>query len=105
MITFTVSYARVNEREATQGGTTRHGFIDQDVSLHGALAAVRDNTPAASERISVWASDSEPHTSRWVSVENEEYETGDNVTLSVHFPRNTTAASRARLVRLLQVTL
>lgn len=98
---FNVTYERIDESESTAGDTTRRGFLDHDLTLAGALLAIHRDTPAASENRGSYASDSEPRGARWYSVEIEEWESGDHVTYSVHFPSNTTPASRARLCRVL----
>lgn len=102
---FDVTYARFDDREAIAGGTTRHGFLDRELSLADAVRAIRCDTPAASETCGSYASDSELCRARWYSIESAEWETGDNVTYSVHFPDNTTPASRARLCRVLACKL
>lgn len=98
---FNATYARVNDSEATAGGTARHGFLDRDLPLRDAIKAAHDDTPAASEARGTWPDCSDPRATRYVSTESTEWETGDDVTYSIHFPANTTSASRARLCRLL----
>jgi hypothetical protein len=102
MKTFNVSYTRFNEREATQGGTDRYGFVDQDLTLREALQTVLHETPAMSETRGTYADSSEPRLARSVSAEMNCWEDGDDLTLTIHFPHNTTPSSAARLVRLIQ---
>lgn len=101
MVTFDVTYERVNDFEAAHGGTTRYGFLDEGLTLHDAIAAVRQDMPSASESRGSYASGSPHQYARWFSVENNEWESGDSVTYSIHFPENTTNASRTRLCRVL----
>lgn len=98
---FTVTYARYNEREAQAGGTARHGIEDSGLCLRDAIHAAQQVPSRASETRGTYASDSNPSAARWVTCDYLEYETGDSVEASIHFPRNTTPASRARLVRML----
>lgn len=102
---FSVTYERVNDREAMAGGTARHGFLERNLSLADTVRAIHRNMPAASETRGAYASDSDTHCARWYSVESAEWGTGDNVTYSVHFPDNTRPASRARLCRVLACKL
>lgn len=98
---FTVTYARWNDSEAQAGGTARHGIEDSGLCLRDAIHAAQQVPSRASETRGTYASDSTPSAARWVTCESIEYETGDSVEASIHFPRNTTPASRARLVRML----
>lgn len=98
---FSVSYERVNDREAMQGGTARYGLIDSNLTLRDALRSANNEVSLASEHRGAYASDSDPEHARWISYEYWEYETGDSVTISIHFPPRTTPASRRRLVALL----
>jgi hypothetical protein len=101
MITFDVTYTRVNEREAEQGGTDRHGMEDTGLRLWEAIKAAHNVASHASEACGTYASGSDPRAARWMTCESLEWETGDSVEASIHFPANTTPASRARLVRVL----
>jgi hypothetical protein len=105
MQTFDVSYTRFNESEATQGGTNRYGFVDQNLTLHEALRAVSRETPAMSETRGTYADSSKPHLARSVSAEVNCWDDGDDLTLTIHFPQNVTPSSAARLVRLIQEKL
>lgn len=105
MILFDVTYARVNEREAEQGGTDRHGMEDSGLRLCDAIATAHKVASNASEARGTYASDSDPRAARWMTCESIEWETGDSVEASIHFPINTTPASRARLVRALLARL
>lgn len=98
---FSVTWARVNEREAMQGGTSRHGLEDEELTLREALAVAHGIASRASEAAGVYANDSQAGHARWVTFEYREYETGDTVEAAVHFPPTATPASRARLVRVL----
>lgn len=104
--TFNVSYARWNDREALAGGTNRHGMEAQDVCLRDAINAAQQIASSHSEYRGACPSDysmrdAKTSQARWVSFDYSEYESGDDVTASIHFPDNTTPSSRARLVRLL----
>lgn len=105
MALFDVTYARVNEREAEQGGTDRHGIEDTGLRLSQAVCVAHNIAALASESRGTYASDSDPRAARWVTCESIEWETGDSVEASIHFPVNTTPASRARLVRALLARL
>lgn len=100
-MSFDVSYQRVNEREAMHGGTSRHGFVAQGLTLREAVEAVRRETPSASETRGTWPDCSDVRHARNVSTEVECWEDGDSLTLAVHFPSNATPSSRARLARVL----
>ena len=98
---FNVTYWRMNEDEAAAGDSDRKGFLDESVSLADAIRAIQRDEPAASDRTFRYPSDSDPRAARSFYVVSNEWETGDDVTYSIHFPGNTTPASRARLCRLL----
>lgn len=102
---FSVTWERVNDAEATEGDTMRRGFVIRDVSLHDAVQACEREQCPMSETASTYASDSEPRMARWYSAEIREWESGDTLTLSVHFPDSTTGSSRARLCRALDRAL
>lgn len=101
MNNFSVSYARFNDCELSESDTARRGMLDSGVSLDDAIRTVRNETVAASESHGVSASNSDATRAQWVTLRSEEWETGDNLELSIHFPDNATPATRARLVRLL----
>lgn len=97
---FTVSWMRVNDREAMHGGTDRHGIEDDGLSLREAFDCVRRNTSSASESGGCYADSSDSDQARSISSVSEEWETRDTLTLAIHFPDSATPSSRARLVRL-----
>ena len=82
---FAVTYERVNDREAMQ-------VASREIA-------------SASERRGAYPSDSDTSQSRWVSFEYFEYETGDSLTVSVHFPSQSTPATRKRLTAALIYSL
>lgn len=100
---FDVTYSRVNEREATAGGVERLGYESQGESLRDAIDTCNRFTSSMSERTGSYASDSDARRARWFTFTWQDWGSGDDVETSIHFPANTTPASRARLVRLLQV--
>ena len=102
---FSVTYERVNDREAMQGGTTRHGIVEGGLSLREAMQVASREIASASERRGAYPSDSDTSQSRWVSFEYFEYETGDSLTVSVHFPSQSTPATRKRLTAALIYSL
>ena len=101
MRNFTVTIERWNEAEREAGDTDRRGIEDSGLCLRDAIHAAQQVPSRASETRGTYASDSNPSAARWVTCDYLEYETGDSVEASIHFPRNTTPASRARLVRML----
>lgn len=96
---FNVTYARFNDDEAMQGGTDRHGFVGRDLSLHDALRAMRQYLSAMSEYRGIAGSDWPNDTSRWITADYSEWETGDTVEVSIGLPDDITDSTRARLVR------
>lgn len=102
MAAFAVTYSRVNEREAMQGGTDRHGFESQGECLRDAIDTCNRFTSSMSERTGSYADCSDARQARWFTLSWREWESGDDVDTTIHFPANATPASRARLVRLLQ---
>lgn len=101
MYGFMVTWERVNDREAMAGGTARYGIEDRGLSLREACETVRRCAPAASNTRGCYADNSDPQRARYVAFEMEDWETGDSLTLAIHFPESVTPSSRARLVRLL----
>ena len=93
---FNVTWQRMSA-----GESNRHGMLDRDLSLREALQAVRNEPPSMSESRGSCASDSRHTSARWFSVDVECWESGDKLTLSIHFPETATDASRARLCRFL----
>lgn len=103
MIRFDVTYERANEREATQGGTARHGYQERGLTLREAVACVLLAPAASADSRGTYPSDSDHRAARWLNAEYREH--GDTLTLAVHFPPATTPSSRARLVRVLRKEL
>ena len=101
MAAFNVTYERINDREAMHGGTNHHGYAEREVTLREAIRTAQTWPDAASEYRGSYPSDSEASHARWVTLEYFEFESGDNVSLSIHFPECATPASRARLVAFL----
>jgi hypothetical protein len=98
---FNVTWERINEREACAGDTDRRGMLGTGLGLRDALQTVRNEPPSMSESRGTYASASRHECARWVSAQFECWESGDTLTLSVHFPESVTSASRARLCRFL----
>lgn len=98
---FMVTWERVNDREAMAGGTNRYGIEARGVSLREACETVRRWAYTVSNTRGRYADSSEPQNARYVSFEMDDWETGDTLTLAIHFPESVTPSSRARLVRLL----
>lgn len=105
MIRFNVTFERINQQEAEAGETNRHGMYEENLTLRDAIYSAQHVAHYRSAHQCTEASDSKPEHARWVSAHYSEWETGDDVTASIHFPRCTTPASAARLVRLLTKTL
>lgn len=102
---FSVTFTRFNTAELAQGCAPRQGFVDCGLSLREAVHAVHAATSSHAATCGVQANDSQPGAARWLSTYVTEFDTGDAVELSVHFPTTTTTASRARLVRALTARL
>lgn len=99
MTRFNATYTRFNDDEATQGETDRQGFVDTELSLHDALRAMRQYPATASEYRGIAGSDWPADTSRWITADYSEWETGDTVEVSIGLPDDITDSTRARLVR------
>jgi hypothetical protein len=96
---FNVTYDYTLPEDAELGDCTERGFVDQDVTLHRAVSAARDVGMNGTECVE--PSDSRHDYARWISIVGHRFQDGAGVTASIHFPNDTTSASRARLVRVL----
>lgn len=98
MAKFNVTYSIVTPESAEDGDYAESGFSAEGVSLREALNACQ--VWPSNPRLT--CSSSRPSRGDWFSAEPDlDYRTGEETTYSLHPPRNITAASFARLVRLL----
>lgn len=97
---FTVTSERWTYDDIEAGDTTECGTVSEGDTLRDALRLVFHAPMASTEHIT--ASCSDRRAARWVEWSGlESFRTGDRITYAIHFPKNTTGASRARLCRLL----
>lgn len=97
---FSVSYSRWDESAYEAGDTDDMGMLDSGLSLRDAMDTI-DRMPLAAHRYTE-ADCSALHQASSVNWNGLlSYECGQDVNYTLHFPRNTTPSSRARLCRLL----
>lgn len=101
---WSVTYEIVTPESAENGDADERGYISQGVTLREAIEDVHaTRTSQVSGIECVEANDSRPECARWITVYNgAEYLTGAHESRSLHMPDSLTAASRARLVRLVE---
>ncbi len=99
MMQFNVTYEIVTPESAENGDSDESGFISEGVSLR---KAIDDLFAARTSQCGGVASIE--NNDRWITVYNgTEFLTGAQESRSLHFPQNITAASKARVWRLVNV--
>ena len=96
MFKFNVTYEMVTDESAEHGEAADMGFLAESVSLREAI-----------DSLDYGAGDLEANESpvtdpRWITA-YDNWEQGETVNRSLHFPDNMTAASKLRVCRLLGV--
>jgi hypothetical protein len=101
---WSVTFEIVTPESAEQGDAESRGYIAQDVTLRDAIDSLFETrTSRVSGVECIEPNDSQHSAARWITVYNGmEFETGAHESRSLHFPNCITAASRVRLVRLLE---
>jgi hypothetical protein len=101
---FTVAFARYTPESIEDGDAESCGMLtDSPVCLRAALEYARDEPTSRQALHSIEANDSRDSDARWISfMFSEDYETGESIETSIHWPENTTPSTRARLCRLLR---
>ena len=104
MAKFDVTYEIITPESAEDGAVAEHGFLAQDLGLREAVELVKSTRTSLCEGIKyIEASDSRIDHARWITVYNGmEYETGAEESRSLHFPKHVTAASRRRIMRIVE---
>jgi hypothetical protein len=105
MITFAVTYTIVTPESAEDGDVDESGFIGEDLSLRDAIEYLFETRTSGCGGVESIECNEYPITCpRWITVTNGvEFETGAQESRSLHFPKNISAASRIRLVKLLNI--
>lgn len=100
MITFSVTYERVNEEEGSIGDTDRRGYLGEDLSLRDALKLMgEDIDSTACVEFSKSPLSSFSHA--WLSQTGRHYATWDSVTNSLHPSTPLSAATWKRIKAML----
>lgn len=104
MVKFAVTYEIVTPDSAEHGDAEERGYICQDVTLRDAIGDLfGTRTSQVSGITAIESNDSRRESARWITVYNgAEYQTGAHESRSLHFPDSLTAATRARLCRLVE---
>lgn len=96
---FKISNEIYDESSAETGDAVAHGVIATDLRLRDAIKALFEVTGPAI--VAIEASSSDLAAADYVVVVGAvDYRTGVSECRALHFPRNATPSSRARLVRL-----
>lgn len=96
---FSVTFERISPDELYP---EERGFLEREVTVYEAIRSIHRDAGKYTAR--EWSEPSdypESHT-RWWSVSYSDWRTGSHTTYSIHFPENTTPASRARLCRYME---
>jgi hypothetical protein len=103
-MTWHVTYEIVTPDSAAQGDAAERGYISQAVPLREAIADLFSTRTSHMSGIEcIEPNDSRRESARWITVYNgAEYITGARESRSLHIPETVTAASRARLCRLVE---
>lgn len=101
---FAVTFEIVTADSAAHGDAAESGWISRAVELREAVAdLIATRTSRVDGIAAIEPSDSEPRGCRWITAYNgTEFETGATESRALHLPATMTAASRARLFRLLK---
>lgn len=101
---FAATFEIVTAESAEHGDAETRGWISRAVELREAVADLFATRTSRVDGIAaIEPSDSEPSACRWITVYNGmEFETGATESRALHLPETMTAASRARLFRLLK---
>ena len=104
MAKFSVTYEIVTQESAEYGEAEESGFIAEGISLREAVDLVKSTSTISCGGITnIEASDSCIGQSRWITVYNGmEFETGAHESRSLHIPDHITAASRRRIMRIIE---
>ena len=101
MIKFNVTFERWTPSDIEAGDTDKRGFLAEGVTLREALEYISGEPSSRCELQHIGPSDSRPDSTQWLTWDfSPDYETGESISLSLHFPRNTSPSSRGRLVKL-----
>lgn len=99
---FNVTFEIVTPESAEIGDAESRGFISESVSLRDAMADLFETRTSQCGGVEwIAPNDSEIARARWFTVYNgAEFETGASENRAIHLPDNATAATRARIARL-----
>ena len=99
---YDVTFERYTPESLEHGDVESRGYLVEAVGLREALEYIRDEPSSRCALECVEPSASWPEGTRWISwYYGADYETGESLDLSLHFPANITTASKSRLIRLL----
>ena len=99
---FNVTYERYTPESLEHGDAESRGYLVESVGLREALEYIRDEPSSRCSLDCVAPSASWADGTRWINwYYSADYETGEALTLALHFPPTITTASKARLIRLL----
>ncbi|HTS05546.1 MAG TPA: hypothetical protein VMP68_08180 [Candidatus Eisenbacteria bacterium] len=104
MAKFDVTYEITTPESAESGDYEELGYIAEGVSFREAVDLVKSTRTSLCDGIMcIVASDSRIDQARWITVYNGmEFETGAHESRNLHIPDHITAASRRRIMRIVE---
>lgn len=97
-VRFSVTFERMSPGEIDP---EERGFLEREVTVCEAIRSIHRDAGKCEERKWSEPSDYPESHARWWSVSYSDWRTGVFTTYCIHFPENTTPASRMRLCRYL----